>query len=35
MHTLVFFGTEYIPQDILNKIKDKLIALNIFGIQDN
>ena len=35
MHTLIFSVIEYIPQDILDKIKDKLIAHNIFGIQDN
>ena len=29
------FGTEYIPHEILNKISDKLIARNIFRIQDN
>ena len=26
---------EYIPQDVLNKIKDKSITGNIFRIQDN
>ena len=35
MHTLIFSVIEYIRQDILDKIKDKLIAHNIFGIQDN
>ena len=30
-----FFGTAYIPQKVLNKIKDKLITHNIFRIQDN
>ena len=30
-----FFGVEYIPQEILNKIKDKSINHNIFRIQDN
>ena len=29
------FGTEYIPQEVLNKIKDKSITHNIFRIQDN
>ena len=29
------FGIEYIPQKVLNKIKDKSITHNIFGIQDN
>ena len=29
------FGIEYIPQEVLNKIKDKSIAHNIFRIQDN
>ena len=30
-----FFGIEYIPQEVLNKIKDKSITRNIFRIQDN
>ena len=29
------FGTEYIRQEVLNKIKDKSITHNIFRIQDN
>ena len=29
------FGIEYIPQEVLNKIKNKSIALNIFRMQDN
>ena len=29
------FGIEYIPQEVLNKIKDISIAHNIFRIQDN
>ena len=29
------FGMEYIPQEVLNKIKDKSITHNIFRIQDN
>ena len=29
------FGTEYIPQEVLNKIRDKSITHNIFRIQDN
>ena len=29
------FGIEYIPQEVLNKIKDKSITHNIFRIQDN
>ena len=29
------FGTEYIPQEVLNKIKDKSITHNIFKTQDN
>ena len=29
------FGLEYILQEVLNKIKDKSITLNIFRIQDN
>ena len=29
------FGIEYIPQEVLNKIRDKLITHNIFRIQDN
>ena len=29
------FGNEYIPEEVLNKIKDKLINHNIFGIDDN
>ena len=28
------FGIEYIPQEVLNKIKDKPITHNIFVIQD-
>ena len=27
------FGTEYIPQEVLNENKDKSITHNIFGIQ--
>ena len=30
-----FFGIEYIPQEVLNKIIDKSITRNIFGIPDN
>ena len=29
------FGTEYIPQDLLNKIKDTSITHNTFRMQDN
>ena len=29
------FGVEYIPQEVLSKIKDKSISHNIFRIQDN
>ena len=29
------FEIEYIPQEVLNKIKDKSITDNIFRIQDN
>ena len=29
------FGTEYIPQVVLNKIKGKSITLNIFRIQSD
>ena len=29
------FGTEYIPQDVLSKIKDKAITQNIFRIKHN
>ena len=29
------FGIEYIPQGVLNKIKDKSITRNIFRIEDN
>ena len=29
------FGIEYIPQKVLNKIKDKSITHNVFRIQDN
>ena len=32
---LHFIGIEYIPQEILNKIKDKSITHNIFRIQEN
>ena len=37
-NTAVFFdsfGIEYIPQEVLNKVRDKSITLNIFRIQDN
>ena len=30
-----FFGTECIPQEQLNKIRDKSITHNIFRLQDN
>ena len=29
------FGIEYIPQEVLNKIRDESIVHNIFRIQDN
>ena len=29
------FEIEYIPQEVLNKIKDKAVTHNIFRIQDN
>ena len=29
------FGIEYIPLEVLNKIKDKSITQNIFRMQDN
>ena len=29
------FGNEYIPQEVLNKIKGKSMTHNIFRIQDN
>ena len=29
------FGIEYIPQEVLNKIRDKSITHNIFRMQDN
>ena len=29
------FGIEYIPQEVLNKIRDKLITHNIYRIQDS
>ena len=29
------FGIQYIPQDVLNKIKDKSITCNIFRIQSD
>ena len=32
---MIFFGTEYAPQEILNKIKNKYISQNIFKIQDD
>ena len=34
-YTLTFFWTEYVPQELLNKIRDKSITNNIFRIQDN
>ena len=32
---IYWHGVEYIPQEVSNKIKDKSITHNIFGIQDN
>ena len=29
------FGIEYIPQEVLNKIRDKSVTDNIFRVQDN
>ena len=29
-----FFGIEYIPQEVVNKRKDKFITHNIFRMQD-
>ena len=29
------FGIEYIPQEVLNKIRDKSITQNIFRVQDD
>ena len=29
------FGIEYIPEEVLNKIRDKFIKRNIFRTQDN
>ena len=29
------FGTEYIPQEVLNKIKEKYITQNIFRIESD
>ena len=33
--TLILFGTEYIPQELSSKIKDRSITHNIFRIQDD
>ena len=33
LYTCDSFGIEYIPQEILNKIKDKYVAQNLFRIQ--
>ena len=30
-----FFGIEYIPQEVLNKIRDESITHNIFRIQSD
>ena len=30
-----YFGTEYIPQEVLDKIKDKSITHDVFRIQDD
>ena len=30
-----YFGIEYIPEEVLNKTKDKSITHNIFRTQDN
>ena len=35
LYTLIFFGIEYISQEVLNKIKDESITHNTFRIQDN
>ena len=32
---MIFFGTEYILQEVLNKTRDKSITRNIFSTQDN
>ena len=29
------FGIEYIPQEVINKIRDNSVTHNIFGIQGN
>ena len=34
-YVLDSFGIEYIPQEVLNEIKDKLITHKLFRIQDN
>ena len=34
-YVLDSFGIEYIPQEVLNEIKDKLITHKVFRIQDN
>ena len=32
---ILSFGIEYIPQEVLNKARDKSITRNIFRLQDN
>ena len=35
LSTLMFFGTEYIPQEVLSKIKDKYITHNTYRAQND
>ena len=35
LYTLIFFGIEYIHEEVLTEIKNKSIIHNIFRIQDN
>ena len=35
LYFLIFFRIEYLPLEVLNKIRDKSITHNIFRIQDN
>ena len=35
LHALIFFGIEYTPLEVLNKIRDKSVTHNIFRIQDD
>ena len=35
VYCILLFGIEYIPQEVLNKIRNKSVTHNVFRIQDN